>query len=110
MSKYLDHLRDIEAAVEKTEQEAEAEATRHQPLFEAFRAVRVATPAELGVTGPAFYREWAERFCRLGPSWWLPAYRLGWLAEQRRRTRPKRWQWKSISLALKERKKRSSGC
>jgi hypothetical protein len=87
MSKGLDRLRDIEAAVEKTEQEAEAEATHHQPLFEAFRAVREATPAELGVTGPAFYREWAERFCRAGTE--LVAAGLSvWLAGRATTTDP----------------------
>jgi hypothetical protein len=66
MSKCLDRLQDMEAAVEKTEQEAEAEAARYQPLSEAFRAVREATPEELGAKGLAFYDSWAERFCQAG--------------------------------------------
>jgi nucleoside phosphorylase len=77
----------MEAAVEKTAQDAEAEATRYQPLFEAFRAVREATPEEAGLAGPAFYQKWAELICDVGNKL-VAAGQSAWLASRETTTNP----------------------
>jgi hypothetical protein len=66
MSKHLDRLKDEEATAESAAQKAQAEANKYRPLFNAFRAVREATPAEVGVSGDAFYEKWAELICLAG--------------------------------------------
>ncbi len=87
MLKRLERLRSIEDALEKSAREAEAEAASYQPLFEAFQAVREATANELGLTGRAFYREWAERICRAGKELGA-ADLLPWLAGAETSTDP----------------------
>ncbi len=57
------------------------EAARYRPLFQAFRAVREAIPTDLGLTGLAFYREWAERICRAGTEL-VNAGLSAWLADR----------------------------
>ncbi len=81
MSQHLNRLLDIEAAIERTDQAAEVEAARYRPLFQAFRAVREAIPTDLGLTGLAFYREWAERICRAGTEL-VNAGLSAWLADR----------------------------
>jgi hypothetical protein len=87
VSKYLDRIRRREAEVERSQQEAGADANRYQPLWTAFQAVREATPTELGLSGRAFYQAWAERVCRVGTEL-TGAGLTVWLADRQATTDP----------------------
>src|SRR6516165_3304933 len=87
MSQALERLRANEAAIEKKEHEAEEQSRRYRPLFDAFQAVRQATPSELGVTGQRFYQEWAKRFCRVGAQL-VALDHSTWLVDQQTTTDP----------------------